>query len=246
MENNTRKSPIERAAAQLRVIALAADEGTILGSEDDLIAKLGVSRPTVRQVARLLEIEGVLRTKRGINGGYFASRPSQNMVERVVCNYLDTLEMKTGDDGLVATALWIEVVRKAASLRSAAAKEIADNLIKRLTALPPNLSLSELGTFEQESRSAIFKLIEDPYVELIFRINTTFSREHIDFDLQAAAVHDSATHSVFVQKWRNAKQVEFQAIADGDPEWGMLAARRSRDLWLARRNKSSSQQVVTP
>lgn len=241
MEINSKKSPFERAAAQLRVIALAADEGTILGSEDDLIAMLGVSRPTVRQVARLLKTEGVLRTRRGLNGGYFASRPSLNMVERVVCNYLDTLEMKKGDVGLVATALWIEVLRKAASLRSTAARETSEKLLKRLAELPTNLPLNELGAFEQESRTAIFKLIEDRYVELIFRINTTFSREHIDFNLEALEPNDSASHLEFVQKWRNAKQIEFQAIAEGDPEWGMLAARRSRDLWLARRDKNPPQ-----
>ena len=74
------RSPIDTAADQLREILLRQQEGEMIGSEDDLVARLGVSRVTVRQAARLLEREGVLRVRRGINGGYFASRPSVELV----------------------------------------------------------------------------------------------------------------------------------------------------------------------
>lgn len=67
------KPNITTAASALREIIWSAAEGQLLGSEEDLTAMLGVSRPTVRQVARLLEREGLLKVRRGVNGGYFAS-----------------------------------------------------------------------------------------------------------------------------------------------------------------------------
>ena len=75
MTKRPSRPAIEAAAAQLRSIVLESDNGALIGSEDMLLEKLGFSRSTVRQVARLLEREGYLRVRRGINGGYFGSRP---------------------------------------------------------------------------------------------------------------------------------------------------------------------------
>lgn len=43
-----------------------------------------------------------------------------------------------------------------------------------------------------------------------------------------------AEHHAFVQAWRNAKLMELEAISDGDPELGMMAARHIRTLWRER------------
>ena len=52
-----RRSAVERAAQQLRQEILECGEGALLGSEDELIKQLGISRPTLRKTARLLERE---------------------------------------------------------------------------------------------------------------------------------------------------------------------------------------------
>jgi len=52
-----RRSAGERAAQQLRQEILECGEGTLLGSEDELMKQFGISRPTLRQTARLLEHE---------------------------------------------------------------------------------------------------------------------------------------------------------------------------------------------
>ena len=75
------KSTIDAAASRLRALARAANADALLGSEEALVAQLGVSRATLRQVARLLEREGLLKVRRGINGGYFAARPDLRTVE---------------------------------------------------------------------------------------------------------------------------------------------------------------------
>src|SRR5258706_5314446 len=99
MANHKTKSPIDLAALEVRNMALALEEGAFLGSEDDLVGRLGVARVTVRQAGRLLEREGVLFVRRGIKGGYFASRPSVEMVESVFCAYLETLGLDTRHTG---------------------------------------------------------------------------------------------------------------------------------------------------
>jgi DNA-binding GntR family transcriptional regulator len=224
------RSTIEAAAAQFRAMSLDAEEGALLGSEDTLVQALGVSRATVRQVARLLEREGLLKVRRGINGGYFAARPDVDTIEQAVSAYLVTLDMDAQDVTTIASVLWVEVLRKAAGRRSAAAREMVEAFRARVAAVRPDAPFSEIVQLEQDSRTAIFDLIKARYIELIFQINVAFAQKRF----AAAPEMDPGEHRAFVHAWRNAKLMELEAIADGDPELGMMAARHIRTLWHQR------------
>ena len=210
---------------------MAAEDGGLLGNEEALVETLGVSRATVRQAARLLEREGLLRVRRGLNGGYFAARPNLNTVEAAVSAYLDTLDMDAQDVTVIASILWVEVLRKAASLRTEAAREMASRFRERVAALRPDAPFRQILQLEQESRAEIFALTKSRYIELIFQINIAFARDRFP---GTAAPDDSEAHRKFVDAWRKAKLMELDAIADGDPELGMMAARHIRNLWHQR------------
>jgi len=60
------------------------DDGQLVGSEDDLIARFEVSRPTMRQAVRILQSDDLLIVKRGSNGGMFAKVPSSDIVARSI------------------------------------------------------------------------------------------------------------------------------------------------------------------
>jgi DNA-binding GntR family transcriptional regulator len=224
-------SPIEAAAAKLRSIALDAPEGALIGSEESLVTRLGVSRATVRQVARLLEREGLLRVRRGINGGYFAARPDERTIENAVSAYLDTLDMDAEDVTTVASVLWVEAVRKASSLRTEPAKAMVQRWRERIEQMPADANYLVVSKLEQDIRSAIFELIKGRYIELIFHINMAFAARRFPL---SALTEDNAQHREFVHAWRAAKLMELEAIADGDPELGMMAARPTRNLWHKR------------
>lgn len=76
------------AADTLREIIHVTPEGGYLGSEEDLLKRLGVSLPTFRQAARILEYEQLMIIRRGMNGGYFARRPDSATVARAAALYL--------------------------------------------------------------------------------------------------------------------------------------------------------------
>jgi GntR family transcriptional regulator, transcriptional repressor for pyruvate dehydrogenase complex len=70
-------------ADQLREVILTEyADGDLIGSEDDLVERFGVSRPTLRQAIRMLQTDGLLRVRRGNSGGFFASTPSVQTVAR--------------------------------------------------------------------------------------------------------------------------------------------------------------------
>jgi DNA-binding GntR family transcriptional regulator len=227
------RSPIDTAADELREITLGADEGTFIGSEDDLVQRLKVSRVTVRQAARLLEREGVLRVRRGINGGYFASRPSVQMVETVVSAYLNPLGLDTRHTGGVATALWMETLRQAAGVDRDRAKQTAAGLGKVLDRVSGDADMREIGRLEQEIRETIFDLIDGAYIRVFFGINTAFSRQQVEAQLANTPVVEISREG-FVDRWKKAKAMELEAIAEGDEMLAMMTALHSRKVWLSR------------
>jgi GntR family transcriptional regulator, transcriptional repressor for pyruvate dehydrogenase complex len=82
---------VQRAVEALRKQILSVPrDNPFLGSEDELIATLGISRPTFRQAARLLEHEQLLKIKRGSGGGFFAQPPSARAVSRMAAIYLNS------------------------------------------------------------------------------------------------------------------------------------------------------------
>jgi len=69
-------STADRVAIILRERILIMEEEAYMGSEADLAVEVGVSLPTLRQAARMLEYEELLTIKPGKGGGYFTRRPT--------------------------------------------------------------------------------------------------------------------------------------------------------------------------
>lgn len=225
------RTPLEVAAERFREISLDSPEGTLIGSEEALIVQLGCSRATVRQVARLLEREGLLKVRRGMNGGYFSARPDADTIEATVSAYLETLDMEPSDVTVLASALWVEAVRKAAGRDHEAIEQACNRLREKIAALKDDATFDAVRALEREAQDAIFALAQSDYIKLIFDINSAFSRRRFSEPIEDNA---SAEHRLFVREWRNAKLLELTAIGLGDSEHAVLGAQLSRKIWHSR------------
>jgi DNA-binding FadR family transcriptional regulator len=85
----SRTSAAQGAADALREAILAQPAGAFLGAEDDLVARLGVSRHTLRQAAAMAQHDGLLEIRRGVNGGYVGRRPDIDQVVNAAALYLE-------------------------------------------------------------------------------------------------------------------------------------------------------------
>lgn len=231
MKPKTAKSATELTAQALRNIVLSIEPGEHIGSEEELIARLGSSRITVRQVARLLEREGLLKVRRGINGGYFAARPDAGTIEATVSSYLETLDIDSFDVTVVASALWVETMRKAAVADRSAAATVVDRLVAKVKSIKDDASFEKVREIEMLVQSEIFDLAQSAYVRLIFDINVAFSRRRFS---QPVPDNNSEEHLNFVQAWRDAKLLELGAIGRGDAELAGMAGQHSRKIWQRR------------
>jgi GntR family transcriptional regulator, transcriptional repressor for pyruvate dehydrogenase complex len=118
-----RQSASQEAASLLREEILALHEdGVFLGAEDNLLVRLGVSRPTLRQAARILEHENLLVVRRGAAGGFFSSVPTADAVARVASVYLRYRSTNLTDLNRAAGLVVPEVARLAAANPSSNAR----------------------------------------------------------------------------------------------------------------------------
>jgi DNA-binding FadR family transcriptional regulator len=86
-------STADRVAIILRQHIISVPEGSYLGSEADLAEEIGVSLPTLRQSARMLEYEQLLTIKPGKGGGYFSRRPSIDTAIKSASQYLSSKDL---------------------------------------------------------------------------------------------------------------------------------------------------------
>ena len=111
-------SAVDEAAKQLRIFALSKDDGEFLGSEEDMIERLGVSRPTLRQASARVVQENLISIKRGVGGGYFASLPGSLSVSRIAALYL-----MSRNAGLHETTAAMKPIRAELAMRAATSKD---------------------------------------------------------------------------------------------------------------------------
>jgi DNA-binding FadR family transcriptional regulator len=81
-------SRVAQVVAALEELSLRAEEGDLLGSEAELLDRFGVSRPTLRQAAKVVEAERLITVRRGLHGGFYVARPTAPDAIRTAALYL--------------------------------------------------------------------------------------------------------------------------------------------------------------
>jgi GntR family transcriptional repressor for pyruvate dehydrogenase complex len=122
-ERTARGKPREKPqliADELRQLIIAGelDEGDSLGHEPDLIARFGVSRPSLREALRILEAEGLISVLRGVRGGVVVHRPDQRLTARTAALVLQARNVSLADVFQARTILEPAAVRLVASARN--------------------------------------------------------------------------------------------------------------------------------
>jgi DNA-binding FadR family transcriptional regulator len=102
---------VHNVVVALRERILAMDsEHAFLGSEPDLCADLGVSRPTLRQAVRVLEQEQLITVRRGVNGGYYTRKPSPEAVAEFASVYLRSVHASAADLSRAQGVITLETI----------------------------------------------------------------------------------------------------------------------------------------
>jgi GntR family transcriptional repressor for pyruvate dehydrogenase complex len=214
-------SAVKIAAQELRKLAMASEDGTFLGSEDDLVTQLKISRPTLRQAAAQVAEEHLVTIKRGVGGGYFSSSPNSMTVARMAALYLQTHGAKLEEIIRAVEPIRAEIAHLATRNISGETKADLEKFIERERAI------------EQEDVSyRVFLRTEREFGKLLGaasgnRVLTLFLGILYDFAALIGSDEDVYVNRPDrVAQYRSYRNRMALAILDGDEEMAVLATRR--------------------
>lgn len=124
-------SMVASTAKQLAKMSIAAENGDFLGAEADLLKILGVSRPTLRQAAKVVENDRLLAVRRGAGGGFYAARP-------------------TARDAIEAPALWLKLQKATLAQMNGASSLIFPHAAAKAAQCDDPALIAELRAFRAD------------------------------------------------------------------------------------------------
>ncbi|HMP44857.1 MAG TPA: FCD domain-containing protein [Sphingopyxis sp.] len=213
-----------RTARALANLSLAAEPGAHLGAEDDLLRRFAVSRPTLRQAAKLVERDRLISIRRGAQGGYFAERPDAHDAIQSLVRFL---RLKGGTLGHV-----IQVTQPVSEAAAVAAARLrtdadADRLRAYLATLDARDTPRDLIAGEVEIARLIAAMSGNPAFALVMEIGYSFGLDEKGIDLYADPERR--------ERARAMQRSLCRAIIDGDADIARLMMRRRSDQfdqWL--------------
>jgi DNA-binding FadR family transcriptional regulator len=217
-------SAATQVAQAIREDIFRMEDGEFIGSEEDLIARYGVSRPTLRQASGLLIQERLITARRGVRGGFFARRPDIGAVSHIVALYLRSHQVSVAQ--LIHTMLPIraELARLAAASSDEEARDALIAFLKaEREAGPPN----DFALFTQAERNFNTHLAKMSgnitlalFLDILLDLSAMVHRE-------ADVYRDDPDRLL---AYRRARDLLADAVLDRDPELAALAAHRCTEL----------------
>ena len=211
-------SAVRRASNTLRrEILMQEESGQFLGSEEELVSRLEVSRPTFRQVARLLEQEQLLTIRKGPGGGFFSRKPTFGSIVHQASICLIAHKFKRDQLTCVSQLLCIEAARLAASNPSIEERERLQRFLEN-SELQVEVTKRRhwLGHIWQFSLQML-EIASNPVLTMFL---------HISMEFAAASGAGKQVSKEHVAEYLQNQQKLASAIAEGDVDYTKLLAHR--------------------
>lgn len=157
--------------------ARGAHVGDVVGSEADLLERMGVSRAVLREAVRLLEYHSVAYMRRGPGGGLVITVPDATASIQATALYLDYEEIGLAD--LRAVRDVIESGCLESVVRRHEDTEVAERLREAIKPVDPVASEATVGR-AHHFHTEIAELSGNPVLALFLRIITTVWARHSD------------------------------------------------------------------
>jgi GntR family transcriptional regulator, transcriptional repressor for pyruvate dehydrogenase complex len=165
---------VERTARKLADLSLAGEGDRFLGSEDELLARFGISRPTLRQAAKMVANDRLISVRRGSGGGFYATRPDAADSVRSLARYL-RLKGASLSDIMVVTR---PVSEQAAVLAAGCEDpELRTQLASFAARIDANDSPGAIVRAETELARILAAMSGNAAIELVMAIGFSFGLE---------------------------------------------------------------------
>jgi len=161
------KLPV-RIARQMedRVVAEGWPVGHRIGSEAGLAVDMGVCRHTLREAVRILEVSGLVESRKGKNGGLFVAADACNFACKTFSNYLEFVQVDVDELSAIHRALTHFVIDQAMAVLSQAQIVTLRRQISDLS----TLSAPEQIPAAEDLHHALLDGVGNPALTLFVRV----------------------------------------------------------------------------
>jgi DNA-binding FadR family transcriptional regulator len=230
MAKTPSSSAVAAVAQAIREDIFQIADGEFVGSEESLIERYGVSRPTLRQAAGLLIQEKLLTARRGMRGGFFARRPDSAAVTHMMALYLRSREVKVGQLIETMQPIRTEMARLAARSRDRRLRMELTGFLRAEQQLPDPFGFETFTESERQFNILLARLAGNVTLGLFLEVMLDLSAMvHQEGDVYRADPRRMTTY-------REARNFLADAVLSRDEELAMLYARRCAELtsgWVA-------------
>jgi len=158
---------VQRIAELIRQECLQREYGERIGSEDDLLANYGTSRLTLRHASAVVVAEQLLKTRRGANGGYFASRPKSDIVAHIAAIYLQTVDTSLKHLLDAQASIRVGIVGYACTSKDNKARVVLREFIEQYKEVDHiNMTFDEFMITQREFARILYQLSGNPVFSL--------------------------------------------------------------------------------
>jgi GntR family transcriptional regulator, transcriptional repressor for pyruvate dehydrogenase complex len=200
------------------------EEEWLLGSEDEVLRLLGVSRPTLRQASRILEQEQLLSVRRGIRGGLYGRRPTAQAVTRIAAVFLRSQNTTYEDLISAQIILGPACAELAAQADEPARRSVRDFYSTVLGTIPHadiplDLYLEASGNFQRQLATAADSPALRLFVNVLMDLARPASRVadiYADPDRRRITVdrHQAVANAVYAQDGGKASKLMARHLRD--------------------------------
>lgn len=206
--------------------------GEVLGNQETLMRRYGVSRATLREAIRQVERHGIAQMRRGVNGGLVVQQPARDSVVLAVASYLELAGVRLPElfeAREVVEGLMISLICDRAT----------DGELERLKARLEVLLATPIDDVEQDAvrqlalRSEIAALSRNGALQLLLE-----SLYRVTSDMLTVAVGHPRSKAL-INEARREKAELVEAIIAGDDMAARVALRDALD----RSREQATQQL---
>jgi len=159
--------------------------GDKLPAERELAEQFVVSRSTVREAFRTLEIGGVLTLNKGVKGGAFVKQADERPITQTITDLLSLGSMSLEDYTEARVSVQREMIRMACERGTEEDFSAMEDNIARMRAAGPGIEVGERNKLTREFYDALAKATKNGAMEVLMRVFTeplTFYLNQIGVD----------------------------------------------------------------
>lgn len=191
---------------EAEIVAQGWPVGLLLGTEQELLALYGVSRPVLREAVRLLEHHMVAESRRGAGGGLRVTAPNPSAVTETAALYLDYVGVRASEMYSTRAVLEVRCIELAT-------EHLTEDGIGKLRELAARLRAAEvqrLPELDHQVEMAIAELTGDRVLTLFVSVLLQLAHQH------RAPLEERLVRREQQEEWRDHQIGLAEAVIEGD------------------------------